>query len=59
MRIDVHFDRSVHGDDAEAADDLGRVGDLLGAEKELRVVIFPLALGTGECQWLAFEGRKV
>jgi len=39
--IDVDFDGRVHADDAEAADDFGRVGDLLRAEEELGVVVFP------------------
>lgn len=39
--VDVHFDRGVHADDAESADDLGGVGDLLGSEKQLVVVGFP------------------
>jgi hypothetical protein len=40
--VDVDFDGRVHADDAEAADDLGRVGDLLRAEEELGVVVLPL-----------------
>lgn len=38
--VDVDFDGGVHADDAEAADDLGRVGDLLGAEEQLGCVSF-------------------
>jgi hypothetical protein len=33
--VDVDFDGGVHADAAEATDDLGGVGDLLGAEEEL------------------------
>lgn len=33
--VDVDLYGSVHADDTEAADDLGRVGDLLRAEEEL------------------------
>ena len=40
--VDVDFDGRVHADDAEPADDLGRVGDLLRAEEELGVVVLPL-----------------
>jgi hypothetical protein len=40
--IDVHFHGRVHADDAEAADDLGRVRNLLRAENELGVVVLPL-----------------
>ena len=40
--IDVDFDGGVHADDAEAPDDLGRIGDLLRAEEELGVVVLPL-----------------
>lgn len=40
--VDVDFDGRVHADDAEAADDLGRVGDLLRAQEELGVVVLPL-----------------
>ena len=39
--VDVDFDGGVHADDAEAADDLGGVGDLLRAQEELRVVVLP------------------
>jgi hypothetical protein len=42
VRVDVDFDGRVHADDAEAADDLGRVGDLLRAQEELGVVVLPL-----------------
>lgn len=41
MRIYVYFDRGVHADDTEAADDLGIVGDLLGAQEQLVVVLLP------------------
>jgi len=40
--VDVDFDGGVHADDAEAADDFGRVGDLLRAEEELGRVLVPV-----------------
>ncbi len=40
--VDVDLDGGVHADDAQATNDLGRVGDLLGTEEELGVVVFPL-----------------
>ena len=42
MRVHIDFDGSVHSDDAETADDLGVVGDGLGAEQELVVVVVPV-----------------
>lgn len=51
MGVDVNFDGRVHADDAKAADDLGRVGDLLGAEEELGMVVLPLEeRGKGDSQ---------
>jgi hypothetical protein len=40
--IDVDLDRCVHADDAQPADNLGRVRHLLRAEEELGVVVLPL-----------------
>ena len=40
--VDVDFDGGIHSDHAKAADDLGRVGDLLRAQEELGVVVLPL-----------------
>lgn len=48
MGVDVNLDRRVHADDAKAADDLGRVGDLLGAEEELGMVVLPLGEEKGK-----------
>lgn len=42
--IDVDFDGGVHADDAEAADDLGGVGDLLRAEEEFAGVALPVVV---------------
>ena len=42
MGIDIYFNRRVHADNTKAADDFGRVGDLLGAEKELRRILVPV-----------------
>lgn len=39
--VDVDLDGSVHADDAEATNDLGRIGNLLGAEKQPGRVILP------------------
>jgi hypothetical protein len=44
VRVDIDFDGRVHADDAEAADNFGRVGDLLRAEEEPGVVVLPLQL---------------
>jgi hypothetical protein len=40
--VNVDFDGGVHADDAEAADDFGAVGDLLGAEEQLGRVVVPV-----------------
>lgn len=40
--VDVNLDGGVHADDAQAADDLGGVGDLLGAEQQLGGVLVPV-----------------
>lgn len=50
MGVDVDFDGGIHSDHAKAADDLGRVGDLLGAEEELGVVVLPLEQEEEDCQ---------
>lgn len=42
--VDVDFDGGVHADDAEAADDLGGVGDLLRAQEELAGVTLPVVV---------------
>lgn len=42
VRVDVHFDGRVHADDAQAADDLGRVGHLLRAQEQLGRVLVPV-----------------
>jgi len=39
VAVDVGFDHGVHGDDAEAADDLGVVGDLLLADDDLIAIL--------------------
>ena len=44
MGVDVDLDGGVHTDDAETADDLGGVGDLLAAEEELVVVVLPVVV---------------
>lgn len=40
--VDVDFDGGVHANDAQSADDLGRVGDLLAAEEEFRGISVPV-----------------
>lgn len=42
VRVDVDFERRVHGDDAEAPDELGRVGDLLRAQEQAVFVVLPV-----------------
>lgn len=42
VRVDVDFDRRVHANDAQATDDLGRVGHLLRAQQQLRRVTLPV-----------------
>lgn len=42
--VDVDLDGGVHGDDAQAADDLGRVGDLLRAQQQLGRVAVPVVV---------------
>lgn len=42
--VDVHLNRSVHGNDTQAADDLRRVGNLLGTEQQLRGVCVPVVV---------------
>lgn len=40
--VDVDLDGGVHADNTETADDLGSVGDGLGAEEELVIVVVPV-----------------
>ena len=40
--VDVNLDGGVHANDTETADDLGGVGDGLGAEEELVIVVVPV-----------------
>lgn len=42
--VDVDLDGRVHADDAETADNLGGVGDLLATEEELVVVRLPVVV---------------
>ena len=42
MRVDVDFNRGVHADDAQAANDFRAVGDLLAAQEELGRVLVPV-----------------
>jgi hypothetical protein len=42
VRVDVDFDGRVHSNDAQAADDLGAVGDLLGTQQQLRRILVPV-----------------
>jgi hypothetical protein len=42
VRVDVHLERRVHGDDPEAPDELGRVGDLLRAQEQSVFVVLPV-----------------
>ena len=44
VRVDVHLDGSVHADDAQPADDLGRVGHLLRPQQKLVVVRLPVVI---------------
>lgn len=44
VRVDVYFDRGVHADAAQAADDFGGVGDALRAEKELVGIAVPVVV---------------
>lgn len=44
MGVNVNLDGGVHANDAQAADDLGRVADLLRAEQELVVVRLPVVV---------------
>jgi len=39
--VDVNFDGGVHADHSQSPDDLGAVGDLLGAKEKFRCVFVP------------------
>ena len=41
MRVDVHFNGSVHADDAQTPDDLGRITDLLRAQDKFGRIVLP------------------
>ena len=56
MGVDVDFDGGVHADAAEATDDLGGVGDLLGAEEELAGVLLPVVVEALEAVWGEADG---
>ena len=42
MCVNIHFDGSVHANNTKSPDDLGRVGDLLGAQKKLGSIVVPV-----------------
>jgi hypothetical protein len=44
VSVDVNFERSVHRNHTETADDLGRVGDLLRTKEELVHVLVPVGV---------------
>ena len=48
VRVDVDFHGRVHPDDAQPADDLGRVGDGLRAQQQLGVVRVPVVVEAAE-----------
>jgi hypothetical protein len=51
VSVDVDFERSVHGDDTQTANDFGGVGDLLGAEEELVHILVPVGVEGLEHLW--------
>jgi hypothetical protein len=48
VSVDVDFNRRVHADHTETADDLRGVGDLLRAQKQLGSVLVPILVETLE-----------
>ena len=44
MRVNIHFDRRVHADDAQPADYLGGIADLLAAQQQLGRVFVPVVV---------------
>lgn len=54
--VDVNLDWGVHADNTETLDDLWGVRDLLGAEKELVVVVVPVVVEALESVWGETDG---
>jgi hypothetical protein len=46
--VNIYFNRGVHANYTETSDDLGVIGYLLGAQKELVVVLFPAVVESFE-----------
>lgn len=44
VSVNVNLNGRVHADDTQTADDLGRVGNLLGAKQELGCVLLPVVV---------------
>ena len=51
MSVDVDFNWGVHADNSQSPNNLRRVGDLLGSEEELVVILFPAIVETFEAIW--------
>lgn len=48
MGVDVDLNGGVHADNAETADDLWRVADLLRAEEKLSMIVLPVIVEASE-----------
>ena len=51
VRVNVNLDGSVHTDDTKTTNDLGAVGDLLGAEQKLVRILVPALVEAVESIW--------
>ena len=56
VRVHVDFDGGIHPNDAQAADDFGRVGHLLRAQEQLARVSFPARVEALEAVWGEADG---
>lgn len=54
--VDVNFNGGVHADTAKSADDLRRVGNLLGAQEKLSSVVLPVVVEALEAVWGETDG---
>ena len=58
MGIDVNFDRGIHPNYSQSANDLGRVRDLLRAQEKLRMIVFPAVVEALEPFWGKSDGGR-
>ena len=56
--VDVNFNGGVHADTAKSADDLRRVGNLLGAQEKLSGIVLPVVVEALKAVWGETDGSR-